>query len=192
MEGTTNLLQTMQCKKFSGLIKQAEVVVLWAAQPSVSQTAESGRGMAELKAAGVKTIVVDPNFSPDAAKADVWLPVRPGTDTGVLLSWFRYIFENKLYNEEFTKYCTILPFLIDPDTKLPVLASELFPEFKQTTPTILPAIVCYEFTTQGRRTFEYSAPNDATVDPEISGQATITGTLIRQQTNLQEEQILEL
>ncbi len=146
---------------------KAEVVVLWAAQPSVSQTAESGRGMAELKAAGVKTIVVDPNFSPDAAKADVWLPVRPGTDTGVLLSWFRYIFENKLYDEEFTKYWTNLPFLIDPDTKLPVLASELFPEFKQTTPDNTPAYVCYDLTTEAVAPFEYSAPNDATVDPEI-------------------------
>ena len=58
---------------------KAEVVVLWGAQPSVSQTAESGRGMAELRAKGVKTIVVDPNFSPDAVKADVWLPVRPVT-----------------------------------------------------------------------------------------------------------------
>ena len=47
---------------------KAEVVVLWGAQPSVSQTAESGRGMAELRAKGVKTIVVDPNFSPDAVK----------------------------------------------------------------------------------------------------------------------------
>ena len=75
-------------------------MVIWGAQPSVSETAESGRGMAELRAAGVKTVVVDPNFSPDAVKADVWLPVRPGTDTKLLLSWFRYIFENKLYDEE--------------------------------------------------------------------------------------------
>ncbi len=73
---------------------KTEIVVIWGAQPSVSETAESGRGMAELRAAGVKTVVVDPNFSPDAVKADVWLPVRPATDTGLLLAWFRYIFEN--------------------------------------------------------------------------------------------------
>lgn len=146
---------------------KAEVVVLWAAQPSVSQTAESGRGMAELRAAGVKTVVVDPNFSPDAVKADVWLPVRPGTDTGLILSWFRYIFENKLYDEEFTKYWTNLPFLIDPDTKLPVLASELFPDFAQTTPENTPAYVCYDLKTGALAPFEYSAPKDAVVDPEI-------------------------
>ena len=64
----------------------------------------------------------------------MWLPVRPATDTGLLLCWFRYIFENKLYDEQFTKYWTNLPFLIDPDTKLPVRAQELFPDFQQTTP----------------------------------------------------------
>ena len=146
---------------------KAEVVVLWGAQPSVSQTAESGRGMAELRAKGVKTIVVDPNFSPDAVKADVWLPVRPATDTGLLLCWFRYIFENKLYDEEFTKYWTNLPFLIDPDTKLPVKAQELFPDFKQTTPENTPAYVCFDLKTNAVAPFEYSAPADSAVDPEI-------------------------
>lgn len=146
---------------------KAEAVVIWGAQPSVSETAESGRGMAELRAKGVKTVVVDPNFSPDAVKADVWLPIRPGTDTGLLLSWFRYIFENKLYDEKFTKFWTNLPFLIDLDTKLPVKAAELFPDFKQTTPDNTPAYVCYDAKTKSVTPFSYSAPDKATVDPEI-------------------------
>jgi anaerobic selenocysteine-containing dehydrogenase len=146
---------------------KAEVVVLWGAQPSVSETAESGRGMAELRAAGVKTVVVDPNFSPDAVKANVWLPVRPGTDTGVLLAWYRYIFENKLYNEKFTKYWTNLPFLIDPDTKLPVEAKELFPDYVSPTPDNTPAYVCYDLKTESVQPFPFSAPDDSPVDPEI-------------------------
>ena len=167
---------------------KAEVVVLWGAQPSVSQTAESGRGMAELRAAGVKTIVVDPNFSPDAVKADVWLPVRPATDTGVLLSWYRYIFENKLYNEQFTKYWTNLPFLIDPETKLPVLAGELFPDFKQSTPENTPAYVCLDLKTGEPQPFEFSAPADATVDPEIFATVTIDGKEYKSAGQIYKEQ----
>ncbi len=159
----------------TGEDNKAEVVVVWGAQPSVSETAESGRGMAELRAKGVKTVVVDPNFSPDAVKADVWLPVRPGTDTGLLLSWFRYIFENKLYNEQFTKYWTNLPFLIDPDTKLPVKAAELFPDFVQSTPENTPAYVCFDLKTQAVVPFEYSAPEDSAVDPEIFWQGEFNG-----------------
>ena len=159
---------------------KASVVVLWGAQPSVSETAESARGMAELKAAGVKTVVVDPNFSPDAAKADVWLSVRPETDTGVLLSWYRYIFENKLYNEKFTKYWTNLPFLIDMDEKsdrykLPVLAETLFPEFKSATPDNTPAYVCYDLTTKSVQPFDYSDPAKATVNPEIFWEGEYNG-----------------
>ena len=144
-----------------------EVLVLWGAQPSVSQTSQSGRGMADLRALGCKTVVIDPNFSPDAVHADVWLPVRPGTDTALLLLWFRYIFQNDLYDHEFTKYWTNLPFLIDPDTKLPVLAKDLFPDFEQTTPANTPAYVCYDLKTNSVQPFEYSLPEDSTVDPEV-------------------------
>ncbi len=154
---------------------QTEVVVIWGAQPSVSETAESGRGMAELRANGVKTVVIDPNFSPDAAKADVWLSPRPATDTGLLLSWFRYIFENKLYDETFTKYWTNLPFLIDPDTKLPVKAQELFPDFEQSTPDNTPAYVCYDLLTDSVQPFEYSAPEDSAVDPEVMWEGEYEG-----------------
>ena len=97
----------------------------------------------------------------------MWLPVRPATDTGLLLCWFRYIFENKLYDEQFTKYWTNLPFLIDPETKLPVKAQELFPDFQQTTPENTPAYVCYDLKTNAVAPFEFSAPADAAVDPEI-------------------------
>lgn len=158
---------------------KVEAVVLWAAQPSVSQTAESGRGMAELRAKGVKTVVVDPNFSPDAVKADVWLPVRPATDTGLILCWFRYIFENKLYDEQFTKFWTNLPFLIDPDTKLPVTAKELFPDFKQTTPDNTPAYVCFDLKTNAVAPFEFSAPAEAKVDPEIFWTGEVGGKTYR-------------
>ena len=144
-----------------------EVLVLWGAQPSVSQTSQSGRGMADLRALGCKTVVIDPNFSPDAVHADVWLPVRPGTDTALLLSWFRYIFQSDLYDHEFTKYWTNLPFLIDPDTKLPVLAKDLFPDFEQTTPANTPAYVCYDLKTNSVQPFEYSLPEDSAVDPEV-------------------------
>lgn len=154
---------------------KADTVVLWGAQPSVSQTAESGRGMAELRAQGVKTIVVDPNFSPDAQKADVWLPVRPGTDTGLILCWFRHIFENKLYNEEFTKFWTNLPFLIDPDTKLPVKAEELFEDFVSPTPANTPAYVCVDAASGEPRPFVFSLPENADVDPEIFATVEIGG-----------------
>lgn len=144
-----------------------KALVLWGTQPSASQTAEAGRAMCELRARGCKTVVIDPNLSADAAKADVWLPVRSGTDTALLMGWYRYILENTLYDKTFTKYWTNLPFLIDPDTKMPVEAQELFPDFKSTTPDNTPDYVCFDLNTNSVQPFPYTAPADATVDPEV-------------------------
>ncbi len=44
---------------------------------------------------GASVIVVDPRFSTAATKADHWLPIKPGTDTALLLAWI-----NVLVNEE--------------------------------------------------------------------------------------------
>lgn len=150
-------------------------LIIWGAQPSVSQTAQSGRGMAELRAAGCKTVVIDPNFSPDAQKATVWLPVRAGTDTTLVMGWFRYIFENKLYNEEFCKYWTNLPFIINPDTKLPYLAMDIWPDYTTPTPDDTPDYACFDLKTNSVQPFPYSAPADSPVDPEIFATVEING-----------------
>ena len=41
--------------------------------------------LANARARGAKLIVVDPRYSSAAMKADYWLPIKPGTDTALLL-----------------------------------------------------------------------------------------------------------
>jgi thiosulfate reductase/polysulfide reductase chain A len=43
------------------------------------------------RARGAKVIVVDPRFSTVAGKADHWLPIKPGTDTALLLAWMNVL-----------------------------------------------------------------------------------------------------
>jgi thiosulfate reductase / polysulfide reductase chain A len=50
---------------------------------------------------GAKVIAVDPRFSTAAAKADWWLPVRPGTDIALLLAWMHVLIGEKLYDREY-------------------------------------------------------------------------------------------
>jgi len=55
---------------------------------------------------GAKLIVVDPRFTNFAAKADLWLQVRPATDAALALGIINYIIEEGLYDKEFVdKYC---------------------------------------------------------------------------------------
>lgn len=50
---------------------------------------------------GATVIVVDPRFSTAASKAKYWLPIRPGTDTALLLAWTNVIVREGLYDREF-------------------------------------------------------------------------------------------
>lgn len=93
-------------------------LVLWGTDPSYSCPSSGGRAVNELRARGVKTISIDPRFTPDAAKADIWLPIRPGTDVALMLCWIRYILVNRLYDEEFVMRWTNLPYLADVETKM--------------------------------------------------------------------------
>ena len=95
-----------------------KTLVLWGTDPSYSCPASGGGAVADLRANGVKTVVIDPRLTPDAAKADVWLPLRPGTDVALQLAWIRYIIENKLYDEDFVMKWTNLPYLVDVETKM--------------------------------------------------------------------------
>ena len=161
--------------KEAGITNDMQVLVLWGTQPSSSQTAKAGRAMAELRANGCKTIVVDPMFTPDAAKATIHLPLRPGSDCALALSWYRYIFENKLYNEEFTKYWTNLPCLIDPDTLLPILATDAIAGYEPTTPANTPVYLCINEDTGAVEPLPFGMPEDVPVNPSVFGEATVNG-----------------
>ncbi|CDX04470.1 secreted protein [Desulfitobacterium sp. LBE] len=101
-----------------------KTLVMWGTAPSNSCPAGGGNAVNELRARGVRTVVIDPRFTPDAAKADVWLPIRPGSDVALMLAWTRYIIEEKLYDMDFVMKWTNLPYLVNVKTKMLVRAGE--------------------------------------------------------------------
>ena len=50
---------------------------------------------------GAKLIVVDPRYSASAAKSDIWVKIKPGTDTAFLLAIMNYLVVNKKYDAGF-------------------------------------------------------------------------------------------
>ena len=56
---------------------------------------------ANARANGAKVIVVDPRFSTAAMKADYWLPIKPGTDTALLLAWIHVFITEARYDKEY-------------------------------------------------------------------------------------------
>ncbi|MEG2850667.1 MAG: molybdopterin-dependent oxidoreductase, partial [Raoultibacter sp.] len=55
-------------------------VILWGFNPGASGM-PGMKGYTDLQKNGLKLIVVDPRYSETASKADLWLPLRPGSDT---------------------------------------------------------------------------------------------------------------
>jgi anaerobic selenocysteine-containing dehydrogenase len=57
----------------------------------------------EGKAKGAKLVVFDPRHSNTAAKADLWLPTWPGSETTVLLAIARHLLETGRFHEAFLR-----------------------------------------------------------------------------------------
>ncbi len=55
----------------------------------------------DAKDRGAKLVVIDPFFTPDAAKAHWWIPIRPGGDAALLVGMTHHIVTNGLYSKEF-------------------------------------------------------------------------------------------
>ncbi|MDD5806832.1 MAG: molybdopterin-dependent oxidoreductase, partial [Eggerthellales bacterium] len=78
----------------------AKSLILWGMNPGASSL-PSMKGYWDLIQAGMKTIVVDPRYSETAAKADMWLPLRPGSDAALALAMLNTIITERLYDKQF-------------------------------------------------------------------------------------------
>jgi anaerobic selenocysteine-containing dehydrogenase len=78
----------------------SKLIVLWGANPS-SSSIHFVPLVREAQRQGAKLIVLDPRSTQLAKHADLFLPLRPGTDVVVALALHRYLFEQGLADERF-------------------------------------------------------------------------------------------
>lgn len=142
-------------------------LVLWGANSSYSNPAVGGRQLVELRAKGVKTVAVDPRFVPDAARADVWLPIRPGTDVALMLAWTDYIIKHNLYDKDFCLKWTNLPHLVDPKDGMCLRAKDFFGEGGQYDRVV------WDRKTNSPKLLPY--PWDDSLDPVLDGEFQYKG-----------------
>ena len=63
--------------------------------------------LAEAIDKGVTLITVDPRFSVPASKSKYWLPIKPGTDMALLLSWMNVLITEELYDKDYVERYTV-------------------------------------------------------------------------------------
>jgi len=90
-------------------MRNSKLLVLWGANPAWSSGGDPMYNyLQNKKAGGTKVIIVDPFYSPTVQiLADEWIPVRPSTDTALLLAIAYYMIENNLQDQEFLDTYTI-------------------------------------------------------------------------------------
>lgn len=158
-------------------------IVLWGTDPSYSCPACGGGALVELRAKGVKTVVIDPRLTPDAAKADVWLPIRPGTDVALQMTWIRYILEHQLYNYDFVLKWTNLPYLVNAETKM------LWRAVKSTERGVPDTFMVWDKKTKSPQPLPY--PWNDELDVELDGEYEIDGVVYKTGFRMLKERVDE-
>ena len=79
----------------------------------------------EAKWNGARVVSVAPDYNPSSIHADLWMPINPGTDPFLSMSFVNVIIEEKLYKPAFMKEQTDLPVLVRTDTGMLLRQSDL-------------------------------------------------------------------
>jgi len=101
-----------------------DTAVMWGGNPSVSRIPDA-HFVWEGKYNGAKIIVITPEFNATAKSADLWIPIKAGSDNILAMSVMNVIISEKLYKPEFMKILTDLPFLVDVETQKMIRRSDM-------------------------------------------------------------------
>src|SRR5213082_1788608 len=93
-------------------IKNTDVILAMGGNPAENHPVGFKWFIEAKKTRGAKLVVVDPRFTRTAAVADVYAPLRPGSDIAFLLGIIRYAIEKKRYHEDYIKIHTNAPYVI--------------------------------------------------------------------------------
>ncbi len=89
-----------------GDLAHCACLVIWGSGRSVSSRVTDWHAIKAAQKRGARTIVVDPRRTTEAERADIWLPLRPGTDLALMLAWIHVICEEDLVDHDFVDHHT--------------------------------------------------------------------------------------
>lgn len=92
----------------------ADYMLLAGCNPNVTRMPDA-HFIWEAKYNGCRIVIVTPDYNPSAIHADLWLPIRQGSDPFFMMSLAHVIIEEGLVNEAFVREQTDLPLLVRLD-----------------------------------------------------------------------------
>jgi formate dehydrogenase major subunit len=95
-------------------LRNADVILVMGSNPAENHPI-SMKWVMRARDKGAKLIVVDPRFTRTAAKADLYAPMRSGTDIAFLGGMIRFIIDQNMFFREYVVNYTNAAFLVDPE-----------------------------------------------------------------------------
>ncbi len=106
-------------------IRNSDVILIMGSNAAENHPI-SFRYVLEAKEHGAKILSVDPRFTRTSARADIYAPLRSGTDIAFLGGMIKYILDNDLCHKEYLQLHTNATFLVDPRFQMPGELDGLF------------------------------------------------------------------
>lgn len=85
----------------------AKCIVLMGHNPRRHSWTPIYSAVRKAQARGAKLIVMDPRKSSSAERADIWLPLKAGSDAAMMFGWLKVIIDEELYDKEFVENWTV-------------------------------------------------------------------------------------
>jgi DMSO reductase family type II enzyme molybdopterin subunit len=131
-DASTNDVASGLCEtfgKFNAVSETAdwfnsEVILIWHMNPVYTRIPHY-HFIAEARYHGAEVVTIAPDYSPSAIHADLFIPVRPGTDAALNLAICQTILEEDLMDRRFVQEQTDLPLLVRADTGRFLRATDL-------------------------------------------------------------------
>lgn len=95
-------------------IKNADVILIMGSNAAENHPIAM-KWVEEARKKGAKVISIDPRFTRTSAKADIYAPLRSGTDNAFLGGMINYAIQNGKYNKRYVEDCTNALFLVNTD-----------------------------------------------------------------------------
>jgi molybdopterin-containing oxidoreductase family molybdopterin binding subunit len=96
-------------------LANANYIILWGTEPFTTRPGWTTRYILDAQEKGAKVVMIGLAYDVTAAKADWFIPVKPGHDTALALAMARLMIEENLYDEQFLASHTVAPFLVRED-----------------------------------------------------------------------------
>lgn len=78
-----------------------QTLFLWGTNPAQSDNSAFWRSLVSLSKQGIPFVVVDPRYTQTARLADLWLPLKPGTDAILALAMINILIEKDMVDHDF-------------------------------------------------------------------------------------------